>query len=632
MRKIFATISAIALVVALAIPAMAGLATSFADGVTTVTLTDNANKVLYQDTFSGSVRASSTTSNGITTVTVNGKVVWSNYVTINFTGVEGVTVRYWTTVWGNVTGTFNNSAKFEIPEGAKSFQVIKGGMFYDITWEDGVFEYNVPVITLRAFGYQSDCNIRPAQVGGSWVYDSAAMAGDVQYTCTVFDNGRDYNVQLYREGFHPITATAEKNWNDEVEEELWADFDCFYYWDVPEGVSNVWIASYPYSWNTKDANEGDQLVLVVDYNDVKMAQMRFVVDGTTYNVEFPLDGTNPFTGMFIVNFPGVEGVTMQYYVNGAWGTVDGTFDNFAIFNAPGATSVRAVKAGMYYQFDNLTGAAYPCGLDVPVINVRVFGIAADCRIGVSQGSWVYDYENVAGGYQYLYTVFDNGRNYSVKLASTGYFPVEATAVRTNDNGIDELWAYFDVFYNIPVPDGVTNIKVSNANWVDTTVWHYNWIDQDVFTLMANYTAAKLYFNYDGVPYEIDFTLDGSNPFDLFDFDDDECDHFWDDCVVTIEPTDTEEGAMTCTCTICGETCTKPIPALNYNWVVDVSASYFTDNDGNGWLFVWLSDTADEFDEEPFAYYEVNDPSDFFVTFGLWTVWIDEYGARFSYDE
>ena len=59
--------------------------------------------------------------------------------------------------------------------------------------------------------------------------------------------------------------------------------------------------------------------------------------------------TNPDEGLFIVNFPGVEGVTMQYFLDLVWYSVDGTFNDSAVFNANGAASIRAVKGGMMYQ-------------------------------------------------------------------------------------------------------------------------------------------------------------------------------------------------------------------------------------------------------------------------------------------
>lgn len=54
----------------------------------------------------------------------------------------------------------------------------------------------------------------------------------------------------------------------------------------------------------------------------------------------------------------------------------------------------------------------------------------------------------------------------------------------------------------------------------------------------------------------------------------DCIHQFDEGVVTLEPTETEEGTLTRTCRICGETITEPIPVLNkqFEYVVEVEGS------------------------------------------------------------
>ena len=42
-----------------------------------------------------------------------------------------------------------------------------------------------------------------------------------------------------------------------------------------------------------------------------------------------------------------------------------------------------------------------------------------------------------------------------------------------------------------------------------------------------------------------------------------CDHAWDEGVVTTEPTCTQDGVKTYTCTLCGETRTEPVPATGH---------------------------------------------------------------------
>ena len=214
-----------------------------------------------------------------------------------------------------------------------------------------------------------------------------------------------------------------------------------------------------------------------------------------------------------VNFLGIEGVTMQYYISG-WNSISGTYDNSAAVTLPeGTTSVRAVKAGMYYQIDGLSDASDGQTFNVPVSTITVTGVSADCSLGISQGSWVYGSAPADVGIPNSFSVFDNGRAYSVQVARTGYNPVTIPNVSAGDS----VW--LNVFYNIAVPDGVSNVRISNASWVDASIWYSGYLGSDAITLMQNDRPATLYFTYNGTEYTVNFTLDGvTNPFDLADLD------------------------------------------------------------------------------------------------------------------
>ena len=45
----------------------------------------------------------------------------------------------------------------------------------------------------------------------------------------------------------------------------------------------------------------------------------------------------------------------------------------------------------------------------------------------------------------------------------------------------------------------------------------------------------------------------------------ECEHVWDSGVVSVEPTCTDDGQMTYTCTECGEEKTSDIPMLGHDY-------------------------------------------------------------------
>ena len=458
-------------------------------------------------------------------------------VIVNFTGIQGVTVQYNSNVVGWVTvGVFDDTSEFVIPKSALptwgdlKVRVSKAGMIYVFDGVDALLspvkacELEVPIITLRVMGLAMDCNrISVAQSGANWIYSTDDVAAGTQLEYKVFDNGKDYYAQLSKSGFWPITSlpASRESYNGEDELWIWFSDQIFYEVTVPAGIKNVWMQSN--SWIVTRANEGDKIELLADvYGGFKDGILNFEFGGKSYTVNFKLDGTDPFAGMTIVNFPGVEGVTVQYYVGGVWQTYPGTFDNTSgIINLPkGTTSVRAVKAGMYYQFDGVNSSVFNV-FDVPVIPLRVFGIATDCNIGVYQGDWVYPTASAAAGKQQLYNVFDNGRNYTAKLSKAGFFNIDSpAATRTTYNGQEELWIYFDdsIFYVVTVPEGVTKVRMQSNNWIVDPANEGDTITllRDVYRFKsgAGWRDASMTFVWKGVTYNVDFKLDGSNPFDF----------------------------------------------------------------------------------------------------------------------
>jgi len=104
-------------------------------------------------------------------------------------------------------------------------------------------------------------------------------------------------------------------------------------------------------------------------------------------------------------------------------------------------------------------------------------------------------------------VFDNGRLYELRVSAVGYNVFSMPNIAA---GAD---VFLDLFYRIAIPAGVTNIRISNAGWVDTTVWYAYDMQSDVITLMKTNTAATLRFDYNGLSHVVPFTLNGTNPFD-----------------------------------------------------------------------------------------------------------------------
>ena len=185
-------------------------------------------------------------------------------------------------------------------------------------------------------------------------------------------------------------------------------------------------------------------------------------------------------------------------------------DNLATF---GATTIRVRKGGMSYTFNN-ADAGIEAGdvFEVPVITLRVFGISADCSIGIIQTNWVYNSAAVPGGVQQLYPVFDNGANYTARLSKAGFSNIDsAAAQRTVYDGNEELWIYFNNFYQIEIPAGVTNVRMQSNNWIVNPA-----NAGDKIALLVDYNAvkaAKMNFEYNGKAFtNVEFMLDGSDPF------------------------------------------------------------------------------------------------------------------------
>ena len=130
----------------------------------------------------------------------------------------------------------------------------------------------------------------------------------------------------------------------------------------------------------------------------------------------------PYVAAGVLNFPGIKGVTVQYWT-GTWTTVPGVFDDTCTFELPeGATitSVVARKGGMWYQKDGLSwNIDSPGVFDVPVAAITVTGVKADCSLAIVQNDWAYNYAPATAGVDCEFIVFANNQPYKVYLSKPG---------------------------------------------------------------------------------------------------------------------------------------------------------------------------------------------------------------------
>ena len=440
-----------------------------------------------------------------------------NYTIVNFAGVEGVTLQYYAGgVWNSCPGTFDSSTGLiKLPAGVTSLRAAKGGMTYQfdgVALTSAVNAFDVPTIELWAMGVWAEgCTLGVVQ--SNWVYQNVAPVVSGTTKFFVFDNGKDYTVRLNKPGFYTIDRVAVAG--DGILYVYLAD-TVFYQIEVPDGVSNLrmqsnnWIYPMP-------ANAGDKIDLLKDDNNIRDAKMTFDFDGVNYTVNFKLDGSNPFAGLSMVNFAGVDGVSVQYYLGGVWQTCPGTFDgSTGLINLPaGATSLRAVKGGMNYQFNDVSFGYAVNIFDVPTIELNLIGIWAEgCTVGVIQNSWVYQNVSPVVSGQTDFMVFDNGRDYSIRVSKAGFYSIDRVAVEGSGN----LYVYLanNVFYQIEVPDGVSNVRMQSNGWIYPMPAKAG--DKiDLLTDSTNLRNAKMTYDFEGSSYSFDFVLDGSDPFAALGF-------------------------------------------------------------------------------------------------------------------
>ncbi|MCL2425885.1 MAG: InlB B-repeat-containing protein [Oscillospiraceae bacterium] len=276
-------------------------------------------------------------------------------------------------------------------------------------------------------------------------------------------------------------------------------------------IPNEYVVDPGYDNAVKDEINDDDSLLLIEDADAKAAESLYTAYETVSIV--PTNGAVTIT----VNFPGVEGVNVRYFATGfGWFNVAANVGNHYTFEVDGAhlgaiTVISVNRGSMIYN--HAISAADLAGhyiVNVPVRTITVTGINAVANLGVVNPGWVYGMSAANVGVANVFNVFDNGDPYAVIVGRSHFRPITMIP-----NAEGNLWIPTTVFVDIPIPEGVTNISLFNYGMgtrVTPEVRFNHAMGSYVINLFNNGTEGRLFFNFCCERYEIDFMLDGTNPF------------------------------------------------------------------------------------------------------------------------
>ncbi|MCD8088454.1 MAG: hypothetical protein LUE22_07705, partial [Oscillospiraceae bacterium] len=176
------------------------------------------------------------------------------------------------------------------------------------------------------------------------------------------------------------------------------------------------------------------------------------------------------------------------------------------------------------------------------------------------------YYGAAASTTAIHVTYD-GSQY-VKNTLNGYAVEEdddGTAVLAYQNTSITISEYYDLGHvaNKICSNGSNTVTINltdNSTWYVTGTSVLSSLSVDSTSQVILVGDATLTVN--GTTYDADNLGDNMSHVDSLD-DEEECDHVWDDGEVTTEATCTEDGEITYTCTLCGETKTETIEATGH---------------------------------------------------------------------
>ena len=201
----------------------------------------------------------------------------------------------------------------------------------------------------------------------------------------------------------------------------------FYDIMIPDNVANIMIDIGGYWDFISPWQIGDRNFLTLPKSN-EATTILYDLDNIPQEANFVLDGTNPFY-QWNLNFPGMKGVVVQHYY-GFWQDIPGTHDDMYAFDAA-ATSIR-VNKGMSYQIDGLGGVPTPHTINIPINQITIIGVSYACEIAIVQSNWVYNFAGATVGAPNVFNVFDNNRDYEIRVRGTGFTQFSIFGVRAGN--------------------------------------------------------------------------------------------------------------------------------------------------------------------------------------------------------
>ncbi|MCL2425871.1 MAG: hypothetical protein FWD05_05995 [Oscillospiraceae bacterium] len=452
------------------------------------------------------------------------------YITVNFPGVDGVTVRYnshtpGVTGWVTV-GTGDETFSFEPTREVSHVQVERNGMSFtfgpdEIVFYESGYTMDVPTRTIAVSGINAPA-FAPATVHivqGGWVLQAPVQGNNVANPFVVFDNGRPYEVRVSVAGYHNLIGRMTAATGNET---IWFG-SLFTQHLVPEGVTNIRISNgnWVNTTVTPSSQAGGDVITL--FNNNTMAWLTFEYGGQTFTrIPFILGSdTTLFSDMTVINFEGMTDVRLRGIPN--WQTVTTeTFDNYAVFM--GLTPGSMVRGYATTQ-GNLRSLDMPVGtglnvVTLPVANVEISGIELPgLMVSVHRanndgtpGPLVQQIPAIQDSEFSFYTFraheYDN-QYFVIRLGGVNWtqdFNLGRPTFLRQGYQID----LSDVFYTLTVPDGVTGVYLRSEH--GQIIPHVNGLNAgDTFTLINSGFPAELTYTRDGETFVVPIYMDGTCP-------------------------------------------------------------------------------------------------------------------------